>query len=315
MTLDLHSNAFSGMGCPCEISIYADSANAAREAFALGMDEVARLDQKYSHYRTDSWLAGFQERASQSDSAEADAETAVLLDYAASLFELSDGAFDITTRPLTALWDAISAIPSSEQIRAILDRTGWRRVSWDGQVLRMPPGMTLDLGGLVKEYASDRIAGLLWQAGIRHGYVDLGGDFHFLGPHPDGSPWRVGIRNPSDRDSAIATIAIGKGGLASSGDYERCTEIDGRRYSHLIDARTGWPVDSDHDGALSAVSVTAPNCLVAGSAATIAMLYQGERAQSFLDNSGLAWMSVTRSGSIQGAIQSPEVKCNARPVC
>jgi len=303
LTLELHRNVFSGMGCPCEISIYAHSVKAALEAFAMGEEEAGRLDRKYSHYRSDSWLAGFQKRASQSVGAEADAETAVLLDYAQSLFEFSNGSFDITTRPLTALWDAVRAIPSAEQIEAILSRIGWHRVCWGGQVLRMPPGVTLDLGGVIKEYAADRIAGLLRQAGFKHGFVDLGGDFHFLGPHPDGSPWRVGIRNPSARNAALAEICIGSGGLASSGDYERCTEIDGRRYSHLIDAKTGWPVEADHDAGLSAVSVTAPTCLVAGSVATIAMLHQGARAKAFLENSGLAWMSVARSGLIEGAIQ------------
>ena len=89
----------------------------------------------------------------------------------------------------------------------------------------------MDLGGIVKEYAADRCAVLLRRLGLNHGFIDLGGDFHFLGSRINGDPWQVGIRDPEERDRAAADLSLSSGGLASSGNYERFIEIGGQRYS------------------------------------------------------------------------------------
>ena len=230
-------------------------------------------------------------RAAWHGGVDVDRETAALLNYAETQFNISEGMFDITTRRLSALWDRIESIPEERQITAALQKTGWRRVRWNGRNLQVPTGFELDLGGIVKEYAADRAAGLLLNAGLRSGYVDLGGDFHFLGPHPDRRPWKVGIRNPEKKDDPIAAVDLYSGGLASSGDYERCIEIDGIRYGHIIDPRTGWPANPGGAG-LSAVSSLAPTCLLAGSVATLAMLLPREQAISFLNQSGLRWLAI-----------------------
>jgi len=230
----------------------------------MAATEVHRLDLKYSHYREDSYLARMQERAARPEGVEVDGETAGLLNYAETQFKISGGLFDISTRRLSALWDRIKSIPEKRQISAALEKTGWHRVQWKAPGLKIPEGMELDLGGMVKEYAADRAAGLLLKAGFRSGYVDLGGDLHFLGPHPDGRPWKVGIRNPEKKRGAVAAVDLYSGGLATSGDYERFSTIDGRRYGHIINPRTGWPVNPGATG-LSAVSSVAPHCLVAGS--------------------------------------------------
>jgi thiamine biosynthesis lipoprotein len=143
----------------------------------------------------------------------------------------------------------------------------------------------------VKEYAADRAAGLLKKAGFGSGYVDLGGDLHFLGPHPDGRRWKVGIRNPDQKDRPMAEVETCRGGLASSGDYERYSEIRGVRYSHIIDPQTGWPVNLGASG-LSAVSALAPSCLLAGSVSTLGMLLPREKAITLLQQSGLACLAV-----------------------
>ena len=279
------------MGCPCEVAIYADSRSSARSAFDCVENEVMRLDRKYSHYRPEGWLVLFQQDAMRPGGVRADAETAALLNYSEQQYRLSEGAFDITAAPVISLWDRIDQLPEPESIDAALARSGWHRCSWDGEVLRLAEGAQLNFGGIVKEYAADRAAALLKARDFSRGYVDLGGDFHFLGAHPDGSPWQVGIRNPADRGRAFATVPIRRGGLASSGDYERFSQVDGRRYGHIINAKTGWPVDTSGCDAIHAVSVTAPSCLVAGSIATLAMIQQGERAKAFLRESGLNWVT------------------------
>lgn len=132
-----------------------------------------------------------------------------------------------------------------------------------------PCALTLYSGNIsqFEEYAADCLANILYQLDICSGVVDLADDIRILGPHPDGSPWQVGIRHPQHPERAIATIPLMSGGLASSGDYARCFELNGKRYSHLLNPKTGRPIQG-----LASVSVWAEQCVVAGSIATIAML-------------------------------------------
>jgi thiamine biosynthesis lipoprotein len=152
--------------------------------------------------------------------------------------------------------------------------------------------MEIDFGGIGKEYAADRVATILLGHGMRHGFVNLGGDIRAIGPQPDGTPWRVGVRHPRVGGAAIAGFDLTEGALATSGDYERFFDIDGTRYCHILDPRTGMPVTH-----WRSVSVAAPLCVVAGSCATIAML-RGADAPSFLDAQGLVWLGVTADGTI-----------------
>lgn len=275
---------FSTMGCPAELCVYAHSETEALQALRIARDETQRLDHKYSHYREDSLLARLQVSASQRGGKPVDAETSALLNFAACQHQQSEGRFDITSGALTRLWQQSADLPGESEISEALAKTGWDKVGWDDVRLQLPPGMQLDLGGIVKEYAADRVALLLRQAGFSSGYIDLGGDLHVLGPHPDGRPWNVGIRHPR-KPGVLACVDIFSGGLASSGDYERYRMINGKRYSHILDARSGWPV-----AGLASVSVIAPSCLVAGAVSTLAMLLEQSDAKRFLAQSRLHWL-------------------------
>jgi thiamine biosynthesis lipoprotein len=153
--------------------------------------------------------------------------------------------------------------------------------------------MELDLGGVVKEYAADRVAAHCWNVGTRHGIVNLGGDVRIIGPHPDGSPWRIGVQHPRKQGTAIGTLVLRQGGVATSGDYERCIVVDGVRYGHVLNPKTGWPVRY-----MASVTVIGDFCVVAGSASTIAMLKE-EDGPAWLESMGLPcyWIDVEgRSG-------------------
>ena len=284
------------MGCPCEVTLYADSAGSAERGFRLAEYESRRLDTKYSHYSSDSELSRLVLEAQYPGGVRVDAETATLLDYADRQYRVSGGLFDITARRLTRLWDQVARLPEPQALEQALARTGWNRVGWKEGRLALPAGVELDLGGVVKEYAADRAAFLLRKAGFRNGYVDLGGDFHVLGPHPSGTPWRIGIRDPEKNGRAAAVVSIHSGGLASSGDYERFSRVDGVCYSHFVDPVSGLAMVADPQR--SAVSVVAPSCLLAGSVATLAMLFRGRRGGRFLERSGLPWLSLGRSATV-----------------
>ena len=297
--MSLLRRAFASMGCPCSIQVEHPDPALAAQAVDAAVAEVQRLDRKYSHYREDSLLAAWCASAGRGQWLELDAESAALLDLAALLHAQSDGRFDITTGALTRLWDRPqSGLPSAEEIAAARQRSGWHQLDWRRPQLRLRlPGLRLDLGGLVKEYAADRAAQACIDRGIGAGVVELGGDVRVIGAHPDGSPWRVGIRHPRVA-GALASIAIADGGLATSGDYERAVLVDGRRYGHIVDPRTGWPIES-----FASVSVRAPSCLAAGAAATLAMLLGPEAGADYLRELGLPYLSVDGAGAVAGDLQ------------
>lgn len=280
------------MGSPCELRVWA-CADAALDA---AQAELERLEAKYSRYRDDS-LTSRINRSAGGAAVEVDAETAGLLDYAAQAWQQSGGRFDLSTGALRRAWDFKSGrLPSSEVLEAARAGIGWSKLDWHRPQLRLPAGMELDFGGLVKEYAADRVAQLLREHGARGGWVDLGGDIAVVGPQPDGSAWRIGIRDPQRRERALAVIELDRGGLATSGDYERGMTLDGVRYSHLLDPLSGWPVRS-----AASVSVAAPLCLLAGTASTSAML-MGEGAEAWLRELGLPWLLVSQDGRLRGSL-------------
>jgi thiamine biosynthesis lipoprotein len=140
--------------------------------------------------------------------------------------------------------------------------------------------MEIDFGGLGKEYAADRAAGVLSALGCI-ALVNLGGDIVANAPRPGDEPWLIGIRNPDAAAGHFSKLPLYSGALATSGNYERCIEADGRRYGHILDPHTGWPVP----GGPASVSVLAANCLLAGTLATVAMLRGGE-AKNWLNSIG-----------------------------
>jgi len=294
----IHRFDFSAMGCPCALQLEADAEVAARAA-AAAHAEVDRLDRKYSHYRNDSLVAQIGATADSGESIVVDNETADLLDFSATLHGQSAGRFDITSGALTRLWDLQGGrVPDAAAIERARARCGWERADWKRPHLRLGvQGMRLDLGGVVKEYAADRAAQVCRDVGIVHGIVDLGGDLTVVGAHPDGSPWLAGIKAPRDTSRAFAKIELHAGGLATSGDYERALIVDGRRYSHIVDPVSGYPVES-----FASVSVVADSCLVAGAASTLGMLLGLREGHDWLVGLGLPFLCIDANGNASGAL-------------
>ncbi len=232
------------MACGCEVRIAGlDRASALRHA-RRAIAEVRRIEQKYSRYRTHS-IVGQINAAAGAAPVPCDDETLSLLDYADALHASSHGLFDITSGTLRRAWNFGSArLPAPAEIAAARSLVGWDRCERDGRQVRLATaGMEIDFGGFGKEYAADRAATLLIAAGLKHGFVNLGGDLRVFGaqarrfgPGTSASSIRAG-------PSASASLAhVTQGGLATSGDYERYFESDGVRYCHILDPRTGWPV-------------------------------------------------------------------------
>lgn len=288
---------FRALGGPCALHLYAEGEAVLRRAAQAGEAEALRIEAKYSRYRDDSIVSRIN-AAAGAEAVEVDDETAALLDYAATAYTQSGGLFDITSGVLRRAWDfKAQRVPAQAEIDALLPLIGWAQVEWQRPCIRLPrAGMQIDFGGFGKEYAADRIAAVLRGCGIRHGLVDLAGDIHVIGAHADGTPWQIGVQHPR-AEGAIATVPLSHGAIASSGDYERGFTLDGRRYSHILDPRSGWPVQG-----LAAVSVLADQCLIAGTAATCAMLLGAEQGPPWLAALGLPHLLVDAQMQLRGSI-------------
>ena len=296
--LGLYQFRFKAMGTLCELQCYVANKQGGRAVERLVCADVLRLEQRYSRYKADSLLAEINAVAAVGGEIGVDAETAGLLDYAAACFAQSDGLFDITSGVLRRAWRFDSGVlPAQALLDSLLETVGWDKLDWQAPLLSFPlPGLEIDLGGVVKEYAADRAAVICQEAGVRHGFVNLGGDIRIIGPHPDGRPWLIGIQHPRVKDRMLRNVPLAGGGMASSGDYERCMLIDGVRYGHIINPKTGWPVRH-----LAAVSVMADFCLIAGSAATIAMLKE-EEGPAWLAALGLPHLWMDAAGLCGGYV-------------
>jgi thiamine biosynthesis lipoprotein len=296
--LKYYRSGFKAMGTPCEIQLFARNEAKARLATDAAIADVQRLEALYSRYKTDSFLSEINRVAASGGSIRVDDETASLLDYAVACHEQSDGLFDITSGILRRAWKFDQGqLPEQSLIDELLGKVGWHKVSWKRPLLTFSvPGMEIDFGGVVKEYAVDRAAALCSAQGVRHGVVNLGGDIKVIGPRADGSPWRIGIRHPRSKDALLDTLLLTEGALASSGDYERCIVVNGIRYGHVLNPKTGWPVRY-----LAAVSVVGDFCVVAGSASTIAMLKENQGTE-WLQDLGLPHLWVDVNGKTGGSL-------------
>lgn len=276
---------FAAMASPCTIQIDDASRELIEILGRLAESEAQRIEAKFSRYRKDSVIS--QINRSNGQLVPVDEETRALLNYAAQCHALSDGLFDISSGVLRRVWnfDGSANIPSVDAVAAVLPFIGWDKVTWDERGIALRPGMEIDFGGLGKEYAVDRVLLMLAAQCDAPLLVNFGGDLRVSGPRRDGTPWRIAIED-ADGGDARTLIEIGEGALTTSGDAKRYLLKNGIRYGHILDPRTGWPVENPP----RSVTVAAATCMEAGIFSTLAMAH-GEDAEGFLDRERcLAWV-------------------------
>ena len=273
------------MASPCEILTEAKSHRDAAKLLEIASLEAWRIEDKFSRY-----LAGniiHQINTAGGSSVQVDEETARLLSYAAECFAISDGMFDITSGVLRKVWkfDGSDKIPSEESVKEILPRVGWEKITFEDQTLTMPAGMEIDLGGIGKEYAVDLVAGLIAYSSDASFVVNFGGDLFVSGLRSSGEPWQIGLDDPQKTgEGSVGMLKIERGGVATSGDARRFLLRDGVRYSHILNPKTGWPIQD----APRSIMVVADSCVEAGVLSTVAML-NGQNAESFLEQEGVVF--------------------------
>lgn len=271
------SGRFRAMASPCEILIETNNEALASKLLTIARDEALRIEEKFSRYKPDNIIAQINHAAGKPVAL--DDETRLLMDYADLCYQLSEGLFDITSGVLRRAWvfDGSDKIPAQNLIDQILPLVGWHKASLSNNQLHLLPGMEIDLGGIGKEYAVDRVLYLLKQQTDSPLLVNFGGDLAVSGPQSHQQAWQVGIETPDAPDRAQQILEISAGALATSGDAKRFLLHQGKRYGHILNPKTGYPIEN----APRSVTVAGSNCVQAGSLATLAIL-QGENAEDFL---------------------------------
>jgi len=259
------------LGTECSIQ-YVCADRAAGAAFEKEAQTwVERFEQRYSRFRPESMVSRLNAAAGRGWN-DVDAEMDQMLDLSGSLHFMTQGVLDVTSLPILRLWDfraSVPRVPSHAQIDEARRLVGWSRVQRSpGKILLPEVGMALDFGGWGKEFAADAVAQIALGHGIASALVDFGHDLRAVGLPPGKPAWHIGLENPTVPGACWGSVAVSDRGVASSGDYLRGFTHEGRRYGHIVDPRSGWPVSN---GCIQA-TVIAPSCLQAGVLSTAAFV-------------------------------------------
>ena len=247
------------MGCTYSIVAYGDQAQPVREYIRAAFDEIDRIDRLMSHYKPDSPLSQLNRTAAQ-QAVRVDDE---LFDFIAECLRYSrasDGAFDITVGPLMKAWGFFHGegrLPTAVELRKARANIGYQYVLLDegARTIRFArAGLSLDLGGIAKGYAVDRAGAMLKQRGLRDALVNAcGSTMYAMGSDPTlGIGWAVQVRDPLNENKTALTVKLKDQALSISGSYEKFFELKGKRYAHVMNPRTGLPVQ----GVLSVAVIT-----------------------------------------------------------
>lgn len=296
----LYRLEFQALGTRCSVLFVGESEKQAIDFSNDAVDWVACFEGKYSRFLDTSLLSEINRNAGKAW-VRIDAETEHLFALCDDLHFMTHGLLDPSSLPLVQLWDyrrKRSQLPEEGEVSATKELVGWRKVERrSGEVFLPLEGMQLDFGGFGKEYAVDKVAGLAVSNGIVNVLVDFGQDIHVLGTPADAPAWHIGLEDPARPGSTWVGLGmIREGGVATSGDYHRGFTFEGKRYGHIIDHRTGYPVANG----LSAVSVIAPSCLEAGVLSTAAFVAGQEKGMSLLEaNYGAEGCFVSETSNYQ----------------
>lgn len=239
------------------VTVVSSSEDEAEKAIEKVFNELKRLEEVFNFYSDQSEVAGINRKAGI-EPVKVSEDMMDLLKKAVYVSELTEGAFDITTGPLTKLWDFHKKeVPDNEKIKAALRLVNYKYIVIDEKnstVFLKKKGMLIDPGGIAKGYGADRAVEILKKEGIKAALVAIAGDIRGYGLKMNGSPWLIGIRKPRsmDSDDLVATLPLRDSAISTSGDYERFFIKDGKRYHHILDPKTGYPANST--GGVSVIS-------------------------------------------------------------
>jgi thiamine biosynthesis lipoprotein len=288
--LERHTYTRTQMGVPFRLVIFAADADEAQAASEAAFARVTALNAIFSDYDPQSEAMRLSAKSGDEQFHDISMEMRTVLVMARQYWMSSDGAFDVTVGPLTKIWRQARSskkLPQTDALQAARSSTGMDQVTLTPVALKArleAPQMRLDFGGLVKGFALDEALHVLSMKGIRHALAAAGGDIATLGAPPGEPGWRIGL-TPLDADAEpSAFLLLRDRAVASSGDAYQFVEIEGKRYSHIVDPRTGFGLTTR-----SSVTVVANRAVNADAAATTASVLGPEKGMRWIETqSGLA---------------------------
>ncbi|MGI9533668.1 MAG: FAD:protein FMN transferase [Thermodesulfobacteriota bacterium] len=272
------------MGSKFDYKFYCKKRRNCDNAILEAQKRLNEIDYIFSNYRDDSILSTVNSKAG-TEPVKVPEEFIKLTNSSIEYSKMSNGAFDISVGYLFNLWKKSAkndTLPSEDQISNALKCTGYEKIVIDdtkNTVYFKSDCLKLDYGAIGKGYAVDQVAGILKTYGIDYGLLNFGGNILALDSNDDNKTWEVGIQDPFDKENVLTKVNIHDLGIATSGDYEKYFKIKGKRYSHIIDPKTGYPVEK-----LSSVTVLANSGEEAGAFSTAFTVMGPESAIKFANN-------------------------------
>jgi thiamine biosynthesis lipoprotein len=263
-----HKRTLSMLGSPFEMTVIAKDIPEADHYIDMAVGEVSRIEHLISDWIPTTSISKVNRNAGISP-VEVPLEVFDLVQRAIKISELTTGAFDISYASMDRIWKfdgSMTQMPTPEEIKKSVSNVGYQNIILDSKnhtIFLKKEGMKLGLGGIGQGFIADKIKAMLVEKGVVAGIVNISGDINTWGKQQDGKQWKVGIKNPLNKDKIFATFPLEDSAVETSGSYEKYVVFNGKRYSHIIDTRTGYPAS----GVIS-VSVFAKSTELADALAT-----------------------------------------------
>jgi thiamine biosynthesis lipoprotein len=265
------------MGSTFEITVVDDDAIQANKHIDVAVAEIKRIERLISSWDMASQTSEINKNAGVK-AVRVKKELFQLIERAKSISKLTDGAFDISYASMDRIWkfdESMEQMPSDKEIKLSVAKVGAKSIELDAKnktIFLKKEGMKIGFGAIGKGYAADKAKTLLQERGVTSGIINASGDMNAWGSQPDGTPWRVAIRNPMNKNKVFALMPLQNKAVVTSGNYEKYVCFNGVRYAHIIDPRTGYPATE-----LISVTVFAPKAEIADALAT-AVFVMGKEA-------------------------------------
>ena len=256
------------MGCGFEATVVANDAQQADTFLDAAINNIRRIEALISSWDENSQTGNIN-RSAGIEPVQVDVELFNLIKRSIAISKLTDGAFDITYASMDKVWKfdgSVTQLPDSNTVKESVRKVGYQNIqlSEDNRSVFLPEkGMKIGFGAIGKGYAADHTMNLLKSLGVTSGIINASGDLRTWGQQPNGEPWQIGVKNPLNKNKVFVLLPLVNQALVTSGNYEKFITIDGKRYAHIIDPRTGYPTSG-----LTSVTIIASSAELADALAT-----------------------------------------------
>ncbi|MCT3727008.1 FAD:protein FMN transferase [Elizabethkingia anophelis] len=260
------------MGSRFQITLVDKDSISAEQNIDKAVAEITRIENLISEWRPETQISQVNQNAGIKP-IKVDREVFDLTKKGLYFSKLTDGAFDISIVAMDKIWkfdDSMDELPSEQAIKESVRNVGYQNIILDNTnctIFLRNPGMKIGFGSIGKGYAADKTRDLMKSMGVKAGIIDASGDISTWGTQPDGKPWAIGINNPFNDHKMAAVLYFKENSVTTSGSYEKYAEIHGKRYSHIMNPKTGYPSTG-----LTSVTITGPNATMANGFSTSVMV-------------------------------------------